>query len=180
MPTIITHSVAAWAAGKVILNKEDSKVLITGTLCSMLPDTDVISFSFGIPYESMWGHRGITHSFFFAFMMSLLLLLIIKPASEKRWKYFIYLFIAISSHAILDAFTNGGRGVAFFAPFDNERYFFPFTPIRVSPLGIDALQSGYGLRVFMSEIKWVWLPSLLLVLAATLMKSLLKKRRPDI
>jgi hypothetical protein len=30
-----------------------------------------------------------------------------------------------ASHGMLDAMTDGGLGVAFFAPFDNARYFFP-------------------------------------------------------
>jgi len=38
-------------------------------ICSMLPDIDVISFAFGIRYEDMLGHRGFTHSIFFAAMI---------------------------------------------------------------------------------------------------------------
>jgi inner membrane protein len=29
---------------------------------SMLPDADVLAFSFGIPYGAEWGHRGAFHS----------------------------------------------------------------------------------------------------------------------
>nr|HRC76832.1 rhodanese-like domain-containing protein [Kouleothrix sp.] len=32
-------------------------------------------------------------------------------------------------HGVLDAMTDGGLGVAFFAPFSATRYFFPFRPI---------------------------------------------------
>jgi inner membrane protein len=39
--------------------------------------------------------------------------------------------VATASHGILDAFTNGGLGVAFFAPFDKTRYFFPVTPMKL-------------------------------------------------
>jgi inner membrane protein len=55
--------------------------------------------------------------------------------------------------------TNGGLGVAFFAPFDVTRYFFPVTPIAVSPIGIDAFFSARGLRVMANEALWIWLPS---------------------
>ena len=27
-------------------------------MCAVLPDADVLAFRFGIPYESVWGHRG--------------------------------------------------------------------------------------------------------------------------
>ena len=39
----------------------------------------------------------------------------------------------MASHGVLDALTDGGSGVAFLAPFDDTRYFFPWRPIRVSP-----------------------------------------------
>jgi len=34
----------------------------------MLPDIDVIGFSFGIQYGDMFGHRGLTHSLCFALL----------------------------------------------------------------------------------------------------------------
>lgn len=37
------------------------------------------------------------------------------------------LFLCLMSHRILDAFTNGGLEIGFFIPFDNARYFFPWT-----------------------------------------------------
>lgn len=35
----------------------------------MLPDTDVIGLSFGIKYESVWGHRGFSYSFVFSILL---------------------------------------------------------------------------------------------------------------
>jgi hypothetical protein len=52
------------------------------------------------------------------------------------WTFF---FLATASHGLLDAMTDGGLGVAFFSPFDKHRYFFPWTPIRVSPIGLTRL-----------------------------------------
>jgi inner membrane protein len=59
--------------------------------------------------------------------------------------------------------TDGGLGIAFFAPFDNERYFFPWRPIAVSPISVTAFFSERGLAVIRSEILWIWIPCLLLV-----------------
>jgi hypothetical protein len=39
--------------------------------CSILPDADVIGFTLGIPYNSVWGHRGLSHSLCFALVLSL-------------------------------------------------------------------------------------------------------------
>jgi len=64
---------------------------------------------------------------------------------------------AIASHGVLDAMTNGGLGLAFFAPFDNTRYFFPFRPIEVSPLSVDAFFSASGAAILTNEFLWIWL-----------------------
>lgn len=55
--------------------------------------------------------------------------------------------------------TNGGLGIAFFAPFDDTRYFFRWRPIEVSPIGIRAFfTGGRSLDVIMSELRWLWVP----------------------
>ena len=74
-----------------------------------------------------------------------------------------YFFLVTASHGVLDALTNGGLGVAFFAPFSGARYFFPFRPVEVSPIGLSSFFSEWGLAVIESELLWVWLPASLLV-----------------
>jgi inner membrane protein len=78
----------------------------------------------------------------------------------------IYLFLATASHGFLDAMTDGGLGVAFFSPFSNKRYFLPWTPIRVSPIGAGRFFSSRGLDVLRTEFLWIWLPAAVLVMAA--------------
>ena len=60
--------------------------------------------------------------------------------------------------------TDGGLGIAFLAPFDNSRYFFPWRPVMVSPIGVAPFFSRYGLNVLLSEFVWIWLPAGMLVL----------------
>ena len=79
-----------------------------------------------------------------------------------------------ASHGMLDAMTDGGRGIAFFAPFDDTRYFLPFRPIKVSPIGI-AFLSTRGLTVLWSEFLWVWIPATIIAGATLLIRRL---RRP--
>ena len=62
------------------------------------------------------------------------------------------------SHGVLDAMTDGGLGVAFFSPFDTARYFFPWRPINVSPIGVGQFFNGQGAVVLASEAIYVWLP----------------------
>ncbi len=166
MPTIISHALVAFTAGKSVLKSPDKKILVAGMICSMLPDGDVIGFRFGIPYESMWGHRGFTHSFFFAFLLSIMVTFLIfygkKTSKEITVNTFFFLFLATALHPVLDAFTNGGYGVALLAPFSNERFFAPWRPINVSRFGLNAFRGGYGIQVILGEIKWVWIPSFFL------------------
>ncbi|HUE82443.1 MAG TPA: metal-dependent hydrolase, partial [Pyrinomonadaceae bacterium] len=82
-----------------------------------------------------------------------------------------YFTLVTASHGVLDALTDGGPGVAFFAPFDNTRYFFPWRPIEVSTLRVEAFLGARGRAVLVSEIKWLWLPCGVLVVAILLWRS---------
>ncbi|NIM12838.1 MAG: hypothetical protein GTO45_29905 [Candidatus Aminicenantes bacterium] len=52
-----------------------------------------------------------------------------------------------ASHGVLDAFTNGGLGIALLSPFDTTRHFSPWQPIEVAPIGIWAFFSDWGVKV---------------------------------
>jgi len=67
--------------------------------------------------------------------------------------------------------TDGGLGVAFFAPFDNHRYFLPWTPIRVSPIGIGRFFTSRGAAVIRSEFLWIWVPAGVLIVSALLLRT---------
>jgi len=168
LPTIITHSGVAVFAGKIFAREQmPVRFWVLSVVCSIIPDADVIAFSLGIPYAHFFGHRGFFHSIFFALILSVFVVLVFfkdhKPASKSWWKYMLYFFVIGASHGILDAFTNGGLGIALLSPFDNTRYFFPWTPIEVSPIGIGVFMSSWGLRVLIWEIIYVWLPLLVFI-----------------
>ena len=59
--------------------------------------------------------------------------------------------LVVASHALLDTLTDGGLGCALFWPFDLTRYFAPWTPLPVSPIGLGYL-SPYGLYVATVEL----------------------------
>ena len=132
-------------------------LLATGAVCSILPDVDVLAFRFGIPYGALFGHRGFTHSIFFALLVAIGIAVWRRPAGAGLWRTFWFVLVATASHGLLDSMTNGGLGVAFFAPFASQRYFLPWDVIEVSPIGIGFF-SRSGWAVIQSEILWVWLP----------------------
>ncbi len=163
MASIFSHAIAAVAIGKTFPKAvTTAKVLILGALCAMLPDADVIAFSFGIPYEHALGHRGFTHSILFAVVLAFVLGHVffkeLRLGTSKWWLLVLFLFLSTVSHGLLDAMTTGGRGVGFFIPFDNARYFLPWRPIKVSPIGVSRFFSEWGMEVIKSEIVYVVLP----------------------
>src|SRR5262245_16110745 len=102
----------------------------------MVPDADVVAFVLGIPYDAPFGHRGAAHSIVFAAIIALLLTLREHRLFARTGLLFTYLFLSAVSHPLLDMLTDGGCGIALFWPFTNQRYFFPHTPIEVSPIGV--------------------------------------------
>jgi inner membrane protein len=117
--------------------------------------------------------RGFTHSIIFAALVAAAAVAIAFRRglpSISRFSLLMYFFLATASHGLLDAMTDGGLGVAFFAPFDNRRYFLPWTPIRVSPIGIERFFTTRGLAVIQTELLWIWLPAWLLGLAAWIIR----------
>ena len=152
-------------------------VWIAGVGCSILPDLDVIAFPFGVSYGDLLGHRGLTHSLLFATLLSLAATLAFRSDRWRghRLRIALFLLIVTVSHGLLDACTNGGLGVAFFAPFSAERFFFPARPIAVSPIGT-AFFTARGWHVMQSEFAWVWLPALAVAAAATVVRMRQRSR----
>jgi inner membrane protein len=163
MCSVLTHPVVPVALC-VFIPKEilSPTLIIIAAACSVIPDLDVIGFKFGIRYNHMLGHRGLSHSIFFAVALAAMLTFTLFRSSQgDHWVIFLFLLLSTLSHSILDMLTNGGLGVALLAPLSNERYFFPWRPIEVSPIGVMSFLSSWGVRVMLSELRWVWLPSAL-------------------
>jgi inner membrane protein len=174
MASVFSHAVAALGIGSGFYQPRTPKwVWVLGALCSVIPDLDVIGFALGVHYGDFWGHRGFTHSLLFAALLaSVVALLAFRQAAPglggfSLWTYF---FLAIASHGLLDAMTDGGLGVAFFSPFNNTRYFVPWRPIRVSPIGVSRFFTDRGLEVVKSELFWIWLPAALLAASSWLIR----------
>lgn len=166
MPTVMSHAMAALALGAAFRRAGwPPRVWWAGALCAIAPDADVLGFSWGVPIGSMLGHRGLTHSLAFAAALAAVVARLLVP-SGTRMRVWLFLFLATASHGVLDAMTDGGIGIAFFAPFDAERYYLPWRPIAVSPIGLRRFLTARGVAVLASEARWVWLPSLLVAAVA--------------
>lgn len=125
--------------------------MLVWSALAFLPDADVLGFSFGIRYADPWGHRGATHSFAFALALAMAIGLCAPLLRVRPMRTAAFVAVVISSHAILDTLTDGGLGIALWWPFDNHRYFAPWNPIPVAPMGLGFF-SRRGLSVALTEL----------------------------
>jgi inner membrane protein len=138
------------------------RAVVLAAVCSIAPDADAIGFWMGIPYGSPLGHRGLTHSVAFALALAAAVVAMGFRRARPRFALFGLLFLCTASHGLFDAMTDGGLGVAFWAPFDNSRYFLPWRPIHVSPFGPAEFLGERGLKILGSEVVAIWIPCLAL------------------
>jgi inner membrane protein len=175
MCTLFSHPAPVLALGVALgLRRIPPRLFILAVVFSIVPDFDTAGFRFGISYGSWLGHRGFSHSLLFALFCGIFAAWIAPWLKSSRLLSGMLVFLSIVSHIALDALTNGGLGVAVFWPFSDLRYFFPWQPIQVSPLNPKVFfMTEKGLRVIVSELRWVWLP---LMLAALTWRLFMRKQ----
>jgi inner membrane protein len=125
---------------------------------SLLPDADVVGMALGVPYGAPWGHRGATHSLVVAALLGVAATLVARAKGRRALAMTVVASLVAASHGVLDAMTDGGKGVALLWPFSTRRIFLPWRPIPVAPLGV-GLISREGLEVVLWEAL-VFLPLL--------------------
>lgn len=161
----MSHAVVGVALGQLTeFPRRRRAFWLVSAVLPVLPDLDVFGRAVGIPFYSTWGHRGVSHSLAAAAVIGVATALLVhRPLGATPAPLAVYFALITASHGLLDALTTGGPGVAFFAPFDTTRYFFPWRPIPVSPLASHFF-SEWGWRVFRAEVAMIWLPAGLLML----------------
>jgi inner membrane protein len=166
MPTVFSHAVAGLAIATLVRPSRGlGRLALVSALCAAAPDLDVLGLPFGVPWRHVLGHRGLTHSLPFAAVLAGLLTALLFRDPDwrgRRGAVWLVLFLATASHGVLDAMTNGGPGVAFFAPFDGTRWFLPWRPIPVSPIE-PARFVARAVQIMLVEVVVIWLPAAVVV-----------------
>jgi inner membrane protein len=171
MPTILTQT-AVPIARAMGLGRDgiSRRLLVIGIVASLLPDLDVFLFRLGMPHVVECGHLGFSHSVLLAFLVGFPGSCLFQFWGSRFLKTFCFLFAATVSHAMLDALTTGGPGIAFSWPWSAERYFAPVPIIEVAPLALTRFLSPRGATVLRSEFLWVWLPLMPAVCVSALVR----------
>jgi inner membrane protein len=144
------HIAVGMAVGRCWDPADPGRAMLGLSVLSMLPDIDVVGMALGVPYGAPWGHRGATHSLIMAPLFVLVFAAVASRGGPFRLKALLAVAVA-ASHGLLDAMTDGGRGVGLLWPFTTRRYFFPWRPIPVAPIGLGFL-SAEGLEVAAWEV----------------------------
>lgn len=158
MASLPTHAFLAIGLTRALKPDASPGLLARAAALACVADLDAIAFLYGVPYGATWGHRGATHSALAAAVLALF-----------GGRNYALLLVAALTHPILDMLTDGGKGAAFLWPFSAERYFLPWRPLPVSPIGGDFFGER-GLHVLTTEFVLVWLPT-----AALLWLSVLRR-----
>jgi len=131
----ISQFVLGAAVGEAILGKKlGNRALLLGGIGGTIPDLDVLASPFLSEVDALAFHRGISHSITFAVFGALFFGWLAFKYYDWRWKpdknwvvpelrrFQWMFFLAIFTHALLDAFTM--YGTQLFAPFTNYRLAF--------------------------------------------------------
>jgi inner membrane protein len=150
----IGHVMMGMAAGRLQARRRrelwGSMVLFA--LLSLAPDLDAIGFAMGVPYSAPWGHRGAMHSLGMAAIFGVALALLGGLVRLPPLRLGLVTFLALAGHDLADAITDGGLGVALFWPLSNHRFFLPWHPLPVAPIGLAGMLSRRGLHCITVEL----------------------------
>jgi inner membrane protein len=129
---------------------------------SLLPDIDVVGFAMGVRYADPWGHRGATHSMAMAVGVGLAIGAVAAGLKRPGRRTALVAGAVLASHALLDTMTDGGLGCALLWPISLTRYFAPWRPIPVAPIGFGFLSTD-GALIALVELG-LFLPALVFAL----------------
>ena len=149
----ITQAALGAAIGEAVLGKKiGNKGAILGAIIATIPDLDVALYLFYDKLEMLSIHRGISHSILFSFLGAFLLAYILQ---RIRWtekvsyiRLWIFVWLALFTHALLDTFT--AYGTQLFLPFSDKRIGFDsinvVDPVYTIPLILGLLFSLFLLK----------------------------------
>ncbi len=130
MPLPLTHALVPIAAMVAIARAPISGRLMAAAVgAAMAPDLDGLMHPlFGVAVNSIYGHRGFSHSLFIAIMVGVVAAALHRHLKVRPLTAAVVVTSAMASHGLLDMMTNSGRPVAYLWPLTSLRMFADWRP----------------------------------------------------
>jgi inner membrane protein len=151
----ITQAVLGAAIGEAVLGKKiGGKGAILGAAVATIPDLDVALYLFYDKFEMLSIHRGYSHSILFSIIGAFLIACILQQIKWSKtinyWRLWIFTWLALFTHMLLDTFT--AYGTQLFLPFSDARVGFDSVNV-VDPVYTLPLLLGLVFSVFIYKNK---------------------------
>jgi inner membrane protein len=144
----LTQAALGAAIGEALLGKKiGNSGAITGAIVATIPDLDVFLYAFYDKFSMLSIHRGYSHSILVSLLGAFLIAYILKNIRQTKIvsykRLWIFSWLALFTHALLDTFT--AYGTQLFLPFSNARVGFDsinvVDPVYTLPLIIGLIFS---------------------------------------
>lgn len=153
----ITHLAIGAVIGEAFAGKKlGKKALLWGALAQSIPDIDFIAGMWTSTAESLLAHRGFTHSFLFAAIVTPLLALAAEKWHRphniplKKWMQFFGAQILI--HLLLDGMNVYGAG--WFEPFSHVRVSYNWIYVADPFFSVWVVISALALLLLRRKSRW--------------------------
>ena len=127
----IGHLAVGMAAGRrVAVRREDAvRWMVWFAAVSLVADADFGLVALGVPKDSIWGHRGVSHSLLLAAAAGLVSAWVARRWGQKPLSWGTMGFAVYTSHLVFDCLNVGSLGVPWFWPVSWTNYTIPWAPI---------------------------------------------------
>jgi inner membrane protein len=176
MPLSITHALVPVAAA-IALSRPlvHWRLVAWAAVAAMAPDLDSIGNPlFGLQANSIYSHRGFTHSLFVALGAGLVAAMLHRSLRARPLTAAVAVGGAMASHGLIDMMTDTGSPVAILWPLSSTRLCADWRPIHGGELELSHWATQLPPRLE-SELWQLILPMLAIALAIRGCRSLGKR-----
>jgi len=118
---------------------------------SSVADLDLVMLFTRIPSNTIWGHRGFTHSLLVGALVAGGFALVARRWGARPGRAWTIAFLVYASHLLLDSMNVGTLGVPWLWPFTDAYYRLPWRPIP-SVLTAREFLTWRGVPVLLAEL----------------------------
>jgi inner membrane protein len=160
MSSLFGHALAGLTiSGAFTKAKPPRRMWAFAMACAVAPDLDWFPGFLKLPVGTSLAHRGMSHSLIAALLIAVAAMLIGFRPQLRSPRHWGCMLAAAFSHALLDACTFGGTGVAFLLPFSDARFVCIWQPIFVSPIPLSGKLLDWLLFSLGTEAIWIGIPA---------------------